>query len=138
MKVEVSHEEKKQGLVFKKSLHGVKLFVLFNNEEKAIIEARNLGPAILMERDVPADVDAEKIANRGVVTRIAIAATSGVDALNYNLTFNKLLKGPDLYFFDTPIEAKDYSEELQKSILPLTKAYLEGNKETGEIASFEL
>lgn len=138
MKIELSHKEKKQGFIFKKTLHGVKLLVLFSNEEKAIIKERNLELTVLMERGIPADVNAEKVANRSFIKQVAIATTSGVDALGYHLTFRKLLKGADSYFFHTPIEAKEYSDELQTSILPLAKAYLEGNKETGQAASFEL
>ena len=138
MKIELSHKEKKQGLIFKKTLHGVELLVLFSNEEKAIIKERNLELTVLMERDIPADVDAEKVSNRGFIKQVAIAATSGVDALGYHLTFRKLLKGADSYFFHTPIEAKEYSNQLKDTILPLAKAYLEGNKETGETANFEL
>ncbi|MDJ0613249.1 MAG: hypothetical protein QNJ29_06190 [Rhizobiaceae bacterium] len=138
MKIDISHKEKKQGLVFKKTLHGVELAVGFNDEEQAIIRERDLELTILMERGIPADVDADKVANRGLVKKVAIAATSGVDALGYHLTFRKLMRGPDTYFFETPIEAKNYADELKSDILPLAKAYLEGNKETGSADSFEL
>lgn len=138
MKINISHKEKKQGLVFKKTLHGVALDVAFSDEERAIIDERELSRVILMERDVPADVDEEKHANRGLARKLATAAVSGVDANHFHLTFNKLLRGTDEYFFDTPIEAKGYADELKTDILPLAKAYLEGNKTTGEGDSFEL
>jgi len=111
MKVNVNPVEKKQGLVFKKTLHGVELCV---------------------------DVDEEKVAKRGLVKSLATAAIAGTDALTYNLTFSKLLKGSDTYFFETPIEAKGYIDELKTDILPLTKAYLEENKEAATSDSFEL
>ena len=125
-------------MVFKKTLHGVELSVQFSNEEHAIITERKLNRVVLMERGAPADVDAEKHANRGLMRKIATAAVSGIDANHFDLTFGKLLMGPDTYFFETPIEAKGYIEELKEEVLPLTKAYLEGNKEAADADSFEL
>lgn len=138
MKINIKHVEKKQGVVFKKILYGLELAIQFNEEEQAIIKERNLESVILMERDIPADVNADKHENRGMLKKMAIAATSGIDALGFHLTFRKLLNGPDTYFFDTPIDAKNYEVELKQDILPTAKAYLEGNKEVGSEDSFEL
>lgn len=139
MKVSLKHIEKKQGLVFKKTLHGVELGVIFSEEEKAIISERKLGRTILMERGAPADTDPDKMANRGLAKKIAMSAIKGdMDANNFHMTFNKLIKGTDTYWFDTPIEAKDYNDILREETLPLAKAYLEGNKDTGSEDSFEL
>ncbi|PLX32676.1 MAG: hypothetical protein C0605_17630 [Hyphomicrobiales bacterium] len=137
MKVSITHEEKSQGLVFKKTLHGVKLSVQFNDEETAIIEERNLKEDIIIERGAPADVDAEKHANRGLVKMVATAAIKGRDANHFHLTINRLMNGPDLYFFETPLEAKEY-EMLLKEKLPEVKEYIMGNQEMGEDSSFEL
>ena len=138
MKINIHPTEKSKGLVFRKTLHGVQLSVQFSEEERAIIKERNLEKVILMERGIPADVDEDKVQNRGLMKQMAIAATSGTDALGFHLTFRKLLRGPDTYFFHTPIEAKGYIDTLKEDILPLTKAYLEGNKEGATSDSFEL
>ncbi|MEO1700931.1 MAG: hypothetical protein AAFR71_02680 [Pseudomonadota bacterium] len=138
MKVDIKPVEKKQGMIRKTTLHGVELTVIFSEEEKAIIKERDLASVTLLERDVPADVDPEKVANRGLVKKLAIAATSGIDALNYDLTFATLLKGPDTYFFFTPLDAKAYIAELKEDILPKAKEYLEYNAEAASADSFEL
>lgn len=139
MKIDIKPVEKNHGGLFRKrTLHGVELTVLFSDEEQAIIQQRKLESIALMERGVPADVDEEKIANRGLVKKLAIAATSGADALGFNLTFRKLLRGSDTYFFETPIEAKHYIEALKSDTLPTAKAYLEGNKDAASADSFEL
>jgi hypothetical protein len=138
MKIDIKPVEKSQGLMFKKTLHGVELSVIFSEEEQAIIRERKLEMVNLMMRDIPADVDADKVQKRGLAKKVAIIATMGADRLAYHLTFNKLLKGPDTYFFATPIEAKDYILELKEDVLPLAKAYLEGNKDTASSDSFEL
>lgn len=138
MKVDIKPVEKSKGMVFKKTLHGVQLSVQFTEEEKAIIDERKLELTILMERGIPADVDPEKYQKRGLLRNAATAAISGIDSIGFHLTFRKLLKGPDTYFFDTPIEAKGYIQELKEEVLPLAKSYLEGNKETADADSFEL
>lgn len=138
MKINIKHVEKSQGLIFRKHLHGVELQVQFSAEEKAIISERNLERVVLLDRDAPPDVDAEKHANRGLTRKIATAAMKGFDANHFGLTFNKLMRGPDTYFFYTPIEAKNYEQILKEETLPDAKAYLEGNKATGTSDSFEL
>lgn len=138
MKVTIRHVEKSKGLIFQKKLHGVELSVVFSEEEKAIIEKRSIGGDILLERGVPADVDAEKHANRGLTKIVATAVIAGKDANHFHLTFNKLLRGTDTYFFDTPIEAKEYEELLKTDTLPNAKAYIVGNETTGTGDSFEL
>lgn len=138
MKIDIKPVEKSKGMMFKKTLHGVELTVQFSEEEKAIITERKLAPMILLERGAPADVDAEKHANRGLVKLVATAALKGRDANDFHLTFATMLRGPDTYFFDTPIEAKAYIQELKEDTLPLAKQFLEGNKDTASSDSFEL
>ncbi len=138
MKIDIKPVEKTHGLLRRTTLHGVELTVLFSEEEKAIIAERKLGLTNLMDRPIPPDVNAEKIEKRGLAKKLVMAAAMGSDSLGYHLTFNKLLKGPDTYFFKTPIEVKDYIAELKEEVLPLTKAYLEGNKEAASSDSFEL
>lgn len=138
MKIDIKPVEKSKGLVFKKTLHGVELSVQFSNEELAIIDERKLSHMILLERGAPADVDAEKHANRGLIKLAATAALKGRDANDFHLTFATLLRGPDTYFFDTPVESKMYIDELKSDVLPLAKNFLEGNKDTADSDSFEL
>ena len=138
MKIDIKPVEKKHGLIRRQTLHGISLTVVFSDEEKAIIKERRLEPIALMERDIPIDVNAEKHEKRGLLKKVAIAATSGVDALDFHLTFRKMLRGPDIYFFRTPVEAKAYVAQLKEEILPLVKSYLDGNKEAATEDSFEL
>ncbi len=138
MKITIGHEEKTKGLIFSKTLHGVSLSVTFSEEEKAIIDKRNLTRVILLERDAPADVDADKHANRGLAKKLATAAVGGLDANHFDLTFGKLLNGTDLFWFHTPIEAKQYEDHLKTDTLPRTKEYIVGNAATGTGDTFEL
>ena len=138
MKVSIKHVEKSSGMVFRKKLHGVALSVVFGEEEKAIISERRLARDVLLERGAPADVDPEKHEKRGVVKMLATAAVAGRDANHFHLTFGKLLNGTDTFYFDTPIEAKDYENLLKNETLPKAKEYLMGNQSVGEGDSFEL
>ena len=81
---------------------------------------------------------AEKIENRGLGRRLLTAAVSGADANTTNLTINKLMKGPDLFFVTTPLQAKEYEAELKNRLVQL-KDYIVGNESVSETSSsFEL
>ncbi len=137
MKVNIKHVEKKKGMVFSKKLHGVECSLQFNDEETAIIDERKLKNQLLLERDWSADVDGEKQESRGLVSLVAKAAIQGAGANHPHLTIGKLARGADTHFFDTPVEAKMYAEEL-KDALKLCKGFIEGNAEAGTDDSFEL
>ena len=137
MKVSIKHEEQKKGMLFKKTLYSVVCDVQFSEEEKQIISSRKLEHDIILERDPPADVDAEKHASRGLGKKLMTAAVSGRDANHFHLTINKLLRGPDSYALQTPIEAKAYEDELVDRLRDL-KGYLEGNAEVAGETAFEL
>ena len=138
MKIDIEHVEKSQGMVFKKTLHGVAINVQFNEEERQIIEQRGLQRQSILDRDAPAEVDAEKHANRGVAKKLVTAAVSGLDANHFDLTIGKLMKGTDTYFMHTPLQAKEYEDELRER-LPLLKNYIMGNAEIEQKSdSFEL
>ena len=137
MKVDIKHVEKSQGLVFKKKFHGVALTVIFNEEEKAIIEKRKIGHDIILERATPADVDEEKHESRGLAGKIGTALLKGKDANHFHLTLNKLLRGTDTYWTRTPIDAKNYEGKLMEE-LPVIKAFIMENANAGEGGSFEL
>jgi hypothetical protein len=126
MKVDIKHVEKSQGLVFRKTLHGIALTVTFTEEEKQIVRQRGLERQTILERDPPADVDADKHANRGLVKKLATAAISGIDANHFGLTIGKLMKGTDTYFVRTPLEAKQYEEDLREN-LPVLKSFITEN-----------
>ena len=138
MRIDIQHVEKSKGLVFRKTLHGVALTVQFSGEEEAIIKTRRLGNDVIVERGAPADVDAEKHASRGLMKKIATAAVKGMDGNNFHLTATKLMRGTDTYFFNTPLEAKEYEEHIRE-VLPNFKEHLLGNAEIANKSdSFEL
>jgi len=138
MKVSITHDEKKTGMVFKKTHYGVALTVRFSDEERAIIEARKLLHDIILERGCPSDVDPEKHEDRGLGKMVLTAVTKGADANHFHLTINKLMKGTDTFWFETPIEAKSYEKLLKTETLPELKEYIMGNAEMGTGDSFEL
>ena len=111
MKIAIKHIEKSQGLVFKKDLYGVQLDVVFSEEERAVIEQRKLANTTLMERGAPADVDADKHANRGLLKKVATTAMGGSN--HFHLTIHKLQQGTDTFWFNTPGEAKVYENTLK-------------------------
>lgn len=137
MRVDIKHVEKKQGLLFGTKLYGVECTVVFSDEERQIIEERDLKPVVFMERRAPADVDEEKHESRGLGKKLLTAAVKGRDANSHGLSFNKLLRGADTYFTPSPADAKFYEEDLVEA-LKTAKKYLEANEETGGSSSFEL
>lgn len=141
MKVSITHHEKTTGMLRKKTLHGVQVLVEFSEEERSVIEARDLRYDIVLERGHSADVsDGKAMAkdNRGLGRKLLTAAVSGKDANWTDLTINKLMQGPDLYFVTTPLEAKTYEDMLKDGLVKL-KGYIEGNQDVEETStSFEL
>ena len=137
MKVRIQHVEKSEGLVFKKKYHGIALKVDFSPSELAIIRERKLERTIITERGYPADVDAEKHANRGLGKMVLTAVVSGADANHFDLTIGKLVKGEDVYYLDTPFAAKEY-ETILREDLPKLKHYITENETAGESDTFEL
>lgn len=138
MKVEIKHVQKSQGLVFKKTLYGVSLSVLFNEEELQIIRERGIERVTILERDAPADVDAEKHANRGLLAKTVTAAVKGRDANHFDLTIGKLMKGPDVYFMQTLVSAKSYEQAARDAMGDL-KGYITASAEVEKQSdTFEL
>lgn len=111
MKVSISHSEKKTGL-FRKSTHYiVALQVVFSEEEKAIIQERDLRYTTIMERNAPSTrpKDDEKFPDI------------------HHLTISKLLDGkPDEYALSNPALAKEY-EDVLRAQLPHLKKLIEDN-----------
>ena len=141
MKVTINHVQKTAGLIRKTTFHGVSVLLEFNAEERAVINERKLGHDIILERGYPADMSdtaAEKHANRGLGRKLLTAAVSGKDANDFHLSVNKLMRGEDVYFLNTPMEAKAYEEELKEKLVML-KSWIVGNAEVEqETSSFEL
>lgn len=125
MKVHLEHVEKKQGIIRKTTLYGVKLKIDFDPVETAIIKEHDLTKTIVLERGLPADApdSAADLARDGI----------------YDLTIYKLLKNAeDTYFFRTPAEAKEYEAAL-RDVLPSLKEHIMANESTGGLSdSFEL
>lgn len=141
MRVTINHVQKSSGVIRRKTHHGVAVRVEFNPEELTIIRERHLEKDVVIERDYPSDMSANAIhkhENKGLGKTLLKAAVSGTDSLHHHLTINKLMKGEDVHFFSTPLEAKAYEEALKEQ-LALLKAYIVGNAEVEqETASFEL
>jgi hypothetical protein len=138
MRVEINHVEKSQGLVFKKTLYGVSISVTFSEEEKQIIKQRGIERVVILERDPPADVDAEKHANRGLAAKLVTAAMKGRDANHFDLTIGKLLNGRDTYFMHTIVNAKNYEQALRDSMVDLKGYITESAGVEQKSDSFEL
>lgn len=141
MRVNIEHKEKTTGVLRRNTLHGVEVSIQFSEEEKAVIEQRGLHYDIVLERGYSADVSdskAMKQENRGLGRALLNAAVNGRDANTTNLTINKLMKGPDLFYLSTPLEAKTYEEALKERLVQL-KGYIIGNEGVEETStSFEL
>ena len=112
MRVDIEHVEKKVGLLFKETLHGVQVHVVFSEEELQIIGDRNLFNDIVLERGPSRDL------------RVRDNDTEEM----FFLRIRDLTKGPDTYFVQTPAEAKEYEGEIT-DILPKLKAYIMENAE---------
>ncbi len=141
MKVSIQHTERTTGVLRRTTIHGVVVRVDFSEEEQAIIVHRNLKYDVVLERGYSAELSNKQVRkqeNRGIGRKLITAAVSGMDANSTNLTINKLLKGPDTYFLDTPLEAKVYEDELRKRLVQL-KDYIVGNEGiVTKSSSFEL
>jgi len=141
MKVTLNHVQKTTGLIRKRTHHGVSVRVEFNAEELAIIRERNLEPDVVVERGYSSDISdskAEAHANRGLGRKLLAVAVEGADANFTNLSVRMLMKGEDVFFLETPMEAKDYEAHLKEQLVKL-KGWIEGNAEVEkETATFEL
>jgi hypothetical protein len=138
VRVSIEHTQETKGLLRKTTFYIVCLTVEFSEEEKSIIQQRKLERDIILERGAPANVDEEKHANRGLLSKAITAATKGLDANHFHLTIGKLLAGTDRYALATPLEAKEYEAEIKDKLTAL-KGYIMGNARIEEkSSSFEL
>ena len=141
MKVSIEHEEKAVGWFGQSRLHGVKVDIQFSEKERSVIEQRGLRNDVVLERGFSAEISNSKAIatqNRGLLKTILIRIFQGADALTTNLTISKLMSGPDVFFLQTPLEAKAYEDELKSCLVGL-KDYILGNEGIDETSSaFEL
>ena len=122
MKVDIKNVEKTKGMLRKTTYYGVQLTVLFTEEEKAVIKNRNLGNLVILERGQSADQKPEpRLVEMGI----------------FNLTPSTLLDGPNLHWFETLGQTKQYIDNLKEALTEL-KDVIDANKETAEDQSFEL
>ena len=125
MRVSIEHKDKVAGLF--RNIHQVDVVtsVQFTEEELAVIKSRKLKDYIVLER-MPDSRMVEKL---------------GADLPNYldgfKLRIKDLMKGPDAFTCDTPIDAKAYEHSLTEALKEL-KAFIAGNAETATAKTFEL
>lgn len=118
MKVSIEHGEYSTGMIIKKKWPQVTVKVVFNEEEKAIIQKRKLEKYVVMEREWPAH--------------------TGTMPGDYNLTIGNLYKNQlTEYTLHNASQAKEYEDELIGRLKRL-KDFLAENATPGENKSFEL
>lgn len=123
MRVSLASAEKTEGLVFKTHLVEVTVDVVFSEEELASIKHRKLQKAVLVERQ-PHRSKAKKYNAEEL-------------EMLFNLTVGDLMRGPDKFLFDGPVEAKNYEEEVKNALKNL-KSHIEANATVGQKETFEL
>lgn len=112
MRVSISHDTVRKGLIFKKTYHEVHLLVAFTHEEKQIIRQRGLLKTKLVERR-PAD------------------AKNDARDEKFELRVEHLMDGQvDRFLCATPSKSKIYEEDLL-AVMAQMKVWLNDNTETG-------
>ena len=135
MKVSVAHGEYSKGVIFKTKFYTVTTTVTFNAEELAVIKQRKLGNDAIMMRNPPVGAKVTQVT--GVLSAGKILAGLGKTENGFNLTIGDLVKGPDVYTLETPLEAKHYENELMDN-LKKCKDYIMGNATTATGGTIEL
>lgn len=123
MKVSIEHGEKAEGFIRKTTYYTVTTTVEFSEEEKAIMAKSKLDKKVLMNRPIPANQNPAKF--------------KGMEDV-FDLSMYKLLKGPDVYFFDNVADAKAYEEELKEALGNLKRAITANAGIEKKSTSFEL
>ncbi|WP_323768505.1 hypothetical protein [Marinovum sp.] len=119
MRVSISHDTVRKGLIFKITYYEVTLSVAFTHEEKQIIRQRNLQKTKLVDR------------------RPATARNDDRDE-KFELRVEHLMDGrADHFLCATPSKAKIYEEDLLL-MLQQMKLWLGDNAETGSGIVIEL
>jgi|GEM_PF-1282536 len=128
MRVTIRHEDKRAGLLCTQHKVAVVTSVQFSEEELAIINSRKLKKYVVLKRE-PDAVVANRFKND---PEYLYSIAQG-----FHLTIGNLVKGPDEYSLDSPVEAKVYEERLTQALKTL-KGFINGNEVMGEGTSFEL
>lgn len=111
MRVSITHETTRRGVILKTTYHEVQLQVAFTHEEKQIIQQRALTKTKLMDRR-PAD---SKIDDHDT---------------KFELRVEHLLNGQiDRFLCATPSKSKIYEERLLEALAQM-KLWLDDNAET--------
>jgi hypothetical protein len=129
MRVSIDHKEKTMGLVFKKTKHAVVVTIQFTEQEQAIIRQRKLNDYVIIKREWDATMKEKAEAHPEHYNH--------PDMKPPHLFIKDLVKGPDTYVLDTPIEAKQYEARLVEGLKTL-KSFIEGNQTVAESKTFEL
>lgn len=115
MRVTIEHKQSTSGLIRKKTFYEVHTTIQFTQEEQATIRTRKLGNTTVMER-MP-----------GPNTSFYQKDFTMMGDF-FDLKIDGLLKSTDVYASATPLDAKQYDENLKNALRTL-KGYLEGNAE---------
>ncbi len=127
MRVSIDHREITTGLLRRTTQYEVVTKVDFSDEELAVIRHRRLEDTIVLER-VPDRIHASKFTQQELADL----------ADQWHLKIKSLMKrSPDVHTLDTPIEAKQYEQDLTGALRNL-KAYIEGNATLAGAKTFEL
>jgi hypothetical protein len=127
MRVQINHNETTSGFFRTTTKYEVVVRVEFSAEELAIIRQRNLADTIVLRRDPQAF-------QRKRFSPDELARLQDV----IDLKISNLMKGPDSYICDTPLEAKNYEANLTDALKQL-KSYIFANAEISDKSkSFEL
>lgn len=119
MRISISHDTVRKGLLFKTTYYEVRLSVAFTHEEKQIIRQRNLQKTKLVDR------------------RPATARNDDRDE-KFELRVEHLMDGrADQFLCATPSKAKIYEEDILL-MLQQMKLWLGDNAETGSGTVIEL
>ena len=113
MRVSVSHQSVRKGLIFKTTYYEVQLDVVFSHEEMQVIRERNLSKTKLMDR------------------RPATARVDDRDEL-FELRLKDLMRAkPDRFLCATPSRAKIYEDELLAALAQV-KLWIGDNAEVAD------
>jgi len=117
MRANIEHKEYTTGLLRKTTWFQVVTGVEFTEEEKAVIKQRKLDRTVVLEREP----DAEAAHRLGRDYLLSLGDT-------IHLKIGDLLnpRKPDVYNLKTPLEAKQYEENVLASLKKL-KQYIVGN-----------
>jgi hypothetical protein len=126
MRASIEHKEIASGLIKKVPQVEVTVAVQLSEEERAIVERWNLGERVVVERQINAHRLGKMKADQ-----------YDYEANLEHLRIAHLLRGPNRYVVDTPLDAKVYQNEVVEGLKSL-KSFLAGCAELAEPQSLEI